>query len=82
MAPSRPAPAPYHPIVPVLLEPWEAAVYLGLTEDGLSRLIRDGVIPVCKLGGRPRSRVRIRKSDLDALISASLTPATSGPLAK
>jgi len=82
MSPEHPAPEPYTPIRPVLLEKWQAAVYLGLTDDGLDRLIRDGVVPVVKLGGRLKSRVRVRQSDLDALIEASLTRATSGPLAK
>lgn len=61
---------------------WQAAIYLGQTDDGLDRLIRDGVVPIVKLGGRVKSRVRIRKTDLDALIEASLIPATRGLLAK
>jgi len=65
-----------------LLDVWQVSDYLNVTEPAVRRLIRDGVIPVIKIGGRPKSRIRVRKSDLDALISASLTPARNGPLAK
>lgn len=64
-----------------LLDVWQVADYLGYTEGAVRRLIRDGVIPVVKIGGQPKSRIRIRQSALDALIEASTTPATSGPLA-
>lgn len=64
-----------------MLDVWQTADYLGITEPAARRLIRDGVIPVIKIGGRPKSRIRVRVSDLDALIAASTTPATSGPLA-
>lgn len=64
-----------------LLDVWQTADYLGITEPAARRLIRDGVIPVIKIGGRPKSRIRVRVSDLDALIAASTIPATSGPLA-
>ena len=65
-----------------LLDVWETSDYLGYTEPAVRRLIRDGVIPVIKIGGRAKSRVRIRQSALDALIEASTTPARTGPLAR
>ena len=34
-----------------LLDLWQAADYLGYTESAVRRLVRDGVIPVIKLGG-------------------------------
>jgi len=74
----RPPSAPLDPLFDV----WQVSDYLNVTEPAVRRLIRDGVIPVIKIGGRPKSRIRVRKSDLDALISASLTPARNGPLAK
>ena len=65
-----------------LLDLWEVGDYLNMSEPAVRRLVRDGVIPVIKLGGRPKSRIRVRRSDLDALIAASLSPARNGPLAK
>jgi len=65
-----------------LLDLWEVGDYLNMSESAVRRLVRDGIVPVIKLGGRPKSRIRVRRSDLDALIAASLSPATSGPLAK
>src|SRR5665647_960313 len=65
-----------------LMDLWEVGDYLNMSEPAVRRLVRDRIIPVIKLGGRPKSRIRVRRSDLDALIAASLTPATSGPLAK
>jgi len=64
-----------------LFDVWQVSDYTNMSEPAVRRLIRDGVIPVIKLGGKAKSRIRVRKSDLDALIAASLTPATSGPLA-
>lgn len=64
-----------------LLDLWAVGDYLGYTESAVRRLVRDGVIPVVKIGGRKRSRIRVRQSALDALIEASTTPARSGPLA-
>lgn len=66
---------------PDLMEVLDAADYLNLTEGTVRRLIRDGVIPVVKLGGKKKSRIRVRRGDLDALIAANYRPATSGPLA-
>lgn len=70
------------PTPDVLLDLWDVADYLSMSEPAVRRLVRDGVIPVCKLGGRPKSRIRVRRSDLDALIEASTRAATSGPLAR
>ncbi len=64
-----------------LLDVWQTADYLGITEPAARRLVRDGGIPIIKIGGKAKSRIRVRQSDLDALIEASTTPATSGPLA-
>lgn len=64
-----------------LLDTWQVADVLGMTEPGVRRLIRDGVIPIIKLGGKAKSRIRVRRSDLQRLIEASTRPATSGPLA-
>ncbi len=64
-----------------MLDVWEVAEYLGVTEPAARRLIRDGVIPIIKVGGKAKSRIRVRQSALDALIERSTTPATSGPLA-
>lgn len=67
---------------PDLLDLWQVCDYLNMTEPAVRRLVRDGVIPVCKLGGKPKSRIRVRRADLDALIEASTTAATTGPLAE
>lgn len=64
-----------------LLDVWQVSDYLGITESTARRLIRDGVIPIIKIGGKARSRIRVRQSALDALLEASTTPATTGPLA-
>jgi excisionase family DNA binding protein len=64
-----------------LLDLWQVADYLGYSEPAVRRLVRDGVIPIIKLGGKKRSHIRVRQSALDALIEASTTPATTGPLA-
>jgi excisionase family DNA binding protein len=67
--------------MPDLLDVPETALYLNCPEQTVRRLVRDGVIPVVKIGGKKRSRIRIRRIDLDALIEANYTPATTGPLA-
>lgn len=67
---------------PDLMEVPDTADYLNLTEGTVRRLIRDGVIPIVKLGGKKKSRIRVRRADLDALIAANYQPATSGPLAE
>ena len=72
-----PVPAP-----DALLDLWQVGDYLAMSEPAVRRLVRDGVIPTIRLGGKPKSRIRVRRSDLDALIAAATTPASSGPLAK
>jgi len=67
-------------VQPDLLDMWQVADYLGITEPAARRLVRDGVIPIVKIGGKPKSRIRVKRIDLDALIEASTTPAKSGPL--
>lgn len=64
-----------------LLDLWQVADYINYSEPAVRRLVRDGVIPVVKIGGREKSRIRVRQSALDALIEASTTPARTGPLA-
>lgn len=61
-----------------LLDVWDVMEYIGYTEGAVRRLIRDGVIPVVKIGGLPKSRIRVRQSALDDLIERSTTPATTG----
>ncbi len=59
----------------------ETADYLNLTPQTVRRLHRDGVLPSVKLGGKSKSRIRFKQSDLDAVIESGYRPATSGPLA-
>lgn len=68
-------------IWPDNLTPLDAADYIGTTEGTIRRFIRDGVLPYSKPGGKTKSRILIRRTDLDALIAANYHPATSGPLA-
>lgn len=66
---------------PRWLDVWESAAYVGISEGAMRRLIRDGVVPITKPGGKARSRIRISTADLDALMAAGRVEATSGPLA-
>jgi excisionase family DNA binding protein len=66
---------------PALLTVPQAAADLSTSQDTVRRLIRDGVIPVVKVGGKPKSRIRIRRCDLDQLLAEGYHPATTGPLA-
>lgn len=59
----------------------EAAAYLNVTASTVRRFRRDGLIPVVKLGGQAKSRIRFRRADIDALIESGYSPATAGPLA-
>lgn len=61
-----------------LLDVYEVMDYINFTEGAVRRLIRDGVIPVVKIGGLPKSRIRVRQSALDDLITRSTAPATTG----
>jgi excisionase family DNA binding protein len=63
-------------------EVWDAADYIGVSEASLRRLIRDGAVPISKPGGKLRSRIRIQRQDLDALMAAGRIEATTGPLAQ
>ena len=63
-----------------LCEHDEAAAYLNVPPDTL-RDWRRRALRASRQVGRP-SRVRYRRSDLDALIESGYTPATSGPLAQ
>lgn len=65
-----------------LLDRWQAEDYLNVPGSTLEKWTRAGLLPVVRLGGRKGSRLRYRQTDLDAFIEASLTPATSGPLAR
>ena len=64
-----------------LLDVDEAAAYLNVSPATVRRFRRDGVLPVVKLGGQSRSRIRFRRTDVEALIESGYTPATKGPLA-
>jgi excisionase family DNA binding protein len=64
-----------------MLDVWQLAELLGMSEPTARRLIRDGVLPVHKVGGKKRSRIRIARSDVAALLAASRVEATTGPLA-
>lgn len=66
---------------PDLMQVLDMCDYLDITEGTGRRLIRDGVIPIVKIGGKKKSRIRVRRVDLDALIAANYHPATTGPLA-
>ena len=59
----------------------EAAAYLNVTPSTVRRFRRDGVLPVVKLGGQVKSRIRFRRCDVEALIESGYSPATTGPLA-
>ena len=58
-----------------------AADYIGSSEPAFRRLLRDGVVPYSKPGGKAKSRIRVKRSDLDRLMAANYTDATTGPLA-
>ncbi len=73
---------PQPDIWPDLMTPFDAADYWGTTEGTIRRYLRDGVLPYSKPGGKAKSRILIRRVDLDALIEANYHPATSGPLFK
>jgi excisionase family DNA binding protein len=67
---------------PVLMDAWDACDYLGVPRSTFDKWTRQGLIPTVRLGGRARSRLRFRRSDLDAFVSAATTPASAGPLAR
>jgi len=52
----------------------EAAVLLGVSRMTMSRWIRDGRVPVARLGHRT---IRIRREDLDELLQAAGSPVRS-----
>lgn len=56
------------------------ALYLSVSEASVRRLIRDGVIPITKVGGKAKSRIRVLVADLDRLLESGYRPATAGPL--
>lgn len=66
---------------PAWLDVPGCAEYAGVAESTVRWWIRTRVIPVHKPGGKLRSHIRIARSDVDALLSASRVEATSGPLA-
>lgn len=65
-----------------LLTVAQTADRLNVSEPTIRRFTRDGVLPVVKLGGKAKSRIRIRNSDVDALIENGYRAATTGPLAR
>ena len=66
---------------PVLLTVDEVAILLNVAPSTVRRFRRDGLLPVIKLGGQTKSRIRFRRTDVEALIEAGLIPASTGPLA-
>jgi excisionase family DNA binding protein len=57
-----------------LLDRYQAEDYLNVSGSTLEKWVRAGLLPVIRLGGQPRSRLRFRRSDLDAFIERSTTP--------
>ena len=66
---------------PTLLTVDEVATLLNVAPQTVRRFRRDGVLPVVKLGGKSKSRIRFRECDVLALIESGYQHATSGPLA-
>jgi len=58
-----------------LLDRYQAEDYLNVSGSTLEKWVRAGLLPVIRLGGQPRSRLRFRRADLDAFIERSTTPA-------
>jgi hypothetical protein len=46
------------------------------------RFIQEGLIPIMKPGGRPKSHIRIWSGHLDEPMERGYRPATTGPLAE
>jgi excisionase family DNA binding protein len=61
-----------------LLDRYQAEDYLNVSGSTLEKWVRAGLLPVIRLGGQPRSRLRFRRADLDAFIQRSTTPAKAG----
>ena len=61
-----------------LLDRYQAEDYLNVSGSTLEKWVRAGLLPVVRLGGQPRSRLRFRRADLDAFIQRSTTPAKAG----
>jgi excisionase family DNA binding protein len=61
-----------------LLDRYQAEDYLNVSGSTLEKWVRAGLLPVVRLGGQPRSRLRFRRVDLDAFIERSTTPAKAG----
>jgi excisionase family DNA binding protein len=70
-----------NPSCPGWLDIWESSDYLNIPESTLRKWIRDGLLPVAKPGGKPKSHMRIWSEDLDLLMRQSYRPAVNGPLA-
>ncbi|MHB8186926.1 MAG: helix-turn-helix domain-containing protein [Dermatophilaceae bacterium] len=62
-----------------LLDRYQAEDYLNVSGSTLEKWVRAGLLPVVRLGGQPRSRMRFRRADLDAFIERSTTPAKADP---
>jgi excisionase family DNA binding protein len=71
-----------NPAMPSYLDVWEAAEYLSLPLSTVRRFIQEGLIPIMKPGGRPKSHIRIWSGHLDELMERGYRPATTGPLAE
>jgi excisionase family DNA binding protein len=51
------------------LTPEQAAAYSSIPLSTFRRYLREGRIPFVRPGGRERSRIRIRRCDIDAFMS-------------
>ena len=65
-------------VQPNLLDRYQAEDYLNVSGSTFEKWVRAGLLPVIRLGGQPRSRMRFRRADLDAFIERSTTPAKAG----
>lgn len=52
----------------------EAARALGLSEDYVRRLVREGRVPHRRLGDGPRARIRFSRKDLERFVDSIEEP--------
>lgn len=63
---------------PRLLTVAEAAQYLSMHPGSVRRLVQEGRLPAYRLGQTNRGRLRVRQSDLDALLRATTDGGAEG----
>lgn len=56
--------------LPEMLTLDQAAYYLNYSPATVRSMLRDGKLGQVKMGGKPKSRIRIPKSELDEFIKA------------